>query len=244
MNAQFIVLEPGATTSNYPIFAPTRVFKPIIAKKRTKQIYPIYLKLYNHYGPQFWWPGESPLEVIVGAVLTQNTAWRNVEKAIRNIKLKKLLSIKKLTRLPVAELAQLIKPSGFYNIKAQRLHNLLSFLTQNYQGSLAKMNNIPTEQLRNNLLSVNGIGFETADSILLYAFSKPAFVVDAYTRRIFSRHQFFPYATEYSAIQNLFTDNLPKRTKIYNEYHSLIVRLAKEHCKKTPNCSECLLSDL
>jgi endonuclease III related protein len=183
------------------------------------------------------------LEVIVGAVLTQNTAWRNVEKAIRNIKLKKLLSIKKLTRLPVSELAQLIKPSGFYNIKAQRLHNLLSFLTQNYQGSLTKMNNIPTEKLRNDLLSVNGIGQETADSILLYAFSKPVFVVDAYTKRIFSRHKFFSYATEYSEIQKLFTDNLPKRIKIYNEYHALIVQLAKEHCKKTPNCCECPLSD-
>lgn len=106
------------------------------------------------------------------------------------------------------------------------------------------MNNIPTEQLRTDLLSVNGIGQETADSILLYALSRPVFVVDAYTKRIFSRHQFFPYATESSAIQKLFTDNLPKRTKIYNEYHALIVRLAKEHCKKTPNCSECPLSDL
>jgi endonuclease III related protein len=243
MNARFIVFEPAAANSNYPISELTRVFKPITAQKITKQIYQIYQKLYNHYGPQFWWPGESPLEVVVGAVLTQNTAWHNVEKAISNIKAKKNLSIKQLTCLPVAELAQLIKPSGFYHIKAQRLHNLLSFLTKNYPSSLAKMNNIPTERLRTDLLSVKGVGEETADSILLYAFAKPVFVVDAYTKRIFSRHKFFPYDTDYSAIQKLFTDNLPKRIKIYNEYHALIVRLAKEYCKKIPNCSNCPLSD-
>jgi len=179
---------------------------------------------------------------MVGAVLTQNTTWRNVEKAIGNLKAKKLLSINKLARLPVTELAQLIRPSGFYNIKAQRLHNLLYFLTQNYQGSLAKMSNISTKKLRTDLLSVKGIGEETADSILLYALLRPVFVVDAYTKRIFSRHKFFPYDTEYSKVQKLFTDNLPKSTKIYNEYHALIVRLAKEHCKKEPTCLKCPLA--
>ena len=149
-----------------------------------------------------------------------------------------------MSNLPVSKLAKLIRSSGFYNIKAKRLHNLLGFLVEKYSGNLNRISEIATEKLRADLLSVKGIGEETADSILLYAFSRPVFVIDAYTRRIFSRHQFFAYDTKYSEIQRLFTSNLPKKTKIYNEYHALIVRLAKEHCKKTPNCSNCPLSDL
>ncbi|MFB0509923.1 MAG: endonuclease III domain-containing protein [bacterium] len=204
----------------------------------------IYQKLYSHYGPQSWWPGDTPFEIIVGAVLTQNTAWRNVEKAIENLKRERLLSPRKLFQQPVAKLAKLIRPSGFYNIKAKRLHKLLEFLNQKYQGSLSRMSKVPTAILRNKLLSVKGIGEETADSILLYALSRPVFVVDAYTRRVFSRHNFFPFKNKYSEIQEFFELNLPKDIKIYNEYHALIVRLSKEYCRKNPNCSNCPLSNL
>ncbi len=208
---------------------------------KNNRIFKIYKRLYAYYGPQFWWPGDTRFEIVVGAVLTQNTAWRNVEKAIRNLKAKNLLTLKKLVRLPVTKLAELIRPTGFYNLKAQRLHNLLVFLFQNYsqETDLVSMNRLPTQRLRKDLLSVKGIGEETADSILLYAFNRPVFVVDAYTRRIFSRHHCFSYKTPYSEIQRFFVQSLPKRTKIYNEYHALIVRLAKDHCKKVPVCNNC-----
>lgn len=209
-----------------------------------KKIFIIYKKLFEYYGPQHWWPGDTRFEIIVGAVLTQNTAWRNVEKAIENLKSSNLLTLEKLVRLPVNKLAKLIRPSGFYNIKAKRLHNLLEFLTRRYQGSLAKMSEMTTEQLRADLLGIKGIGEETADSILLYAFNRPFFVVDAYTRRIFSRHKFFSNQTKYADIQKFFELNLPLNSRIYNEYHALIVRLAKEHCKNEPECFGCPISNL
>ncbi|MEO0093080.1 MAG: endonuclease III domain-containing protein [candidate division WOR-3 bacterium] len=202
-------------------------------------IFQIYQKLFRHYGPQFWWPGKTKFEIIVGAILTQNTAWRNVEKAIKNLKDRKLLFPDKLFNLPASDLANLIRPTGYYNIKAKRLKSFLVFLRKRYQFNLARMNKTDTLTLRQELLSVKGIGEETADSILLYAFNRPVFVVDAYTRRVFSRHKFFSSKATYSEIQKFFTANLPKDVKIYNEYHALIVRLAKEFCKKVPNCQNC-----
>ncbi|MEO0114240.1 MAG: endonuclease III domain-containing protein [candidate division WOR-3 bacterium] len=207
-------------------------------------IFQIYQKLFRHYGPQFWWPGKTKFEIIVGAILTQNTAWRNVEKAIKNLKDRKLLFPDKLFNLPVSDLANLIRPTGYYNIKAKRLKSFLEFLAKRYQFNLTRMNKTDTLTLRQELLSVKGIGEETADSILLYAFNRPVFVVDAYTRRVFSRHKFFSSKATYSEIQKFFTANLPKDVKIYNEYHALIIRLAKEHCKKVPNCEQCPLANM
>ena len=200
----------------------------------------IYAKLYRHFGPQSWWPGETPFEVIVGAILTQNTNWQNVAKAINNLKQAKVLSPKKLYSLPRPRLAQLIRPSGYFNIKAKRLKEFLDFLFKNYNGSLKKMFSRPVEDLRKEILSVKGIGPETADSILLYAGGFQVFVVDAYTKRIFSRQKLLSEDAEYHQVQELFTRSLKKDVQLYNEYHALIVRLGKDFCKKTkPKCEIC-----
>ena len=202
----------------------------------------IYRKLYAHFGPQHWWPGDSALEVMVGAILTQNTNWGNVEKAIGNLKGRRLLSAKKLYQISQRRLASLIRPAGYYNIKAKRLKEFLRFLFKNYQGNIKRMSRQDPQQIREQLLSVNGIGPETADSILLYALNKPVFVVDAYTRRILSRHQLIPEDASYDEIQNLFRKHLKKDVKLFNEYHALLVRLGKGLClKKKGRCSLCPL---
>jgi len=200
----------------------------------------IYEKLYRRFGPQAWWPGETPFEVIVGAILTQNTNWQNVAKAINNLKQAKVLSPKKLYSLPRPRLAKLIRPSGYFNIKAKRLREFLNFLFKNYGGSLKKMFSRPLEDLRKEILSVKGIGPETADSILLYAGGLPVFVVDAYTKRIFSRQKLLSEEADYHQVQELFTRSLKRDVRLYNEYHALIVRLGKDFCKKTkPRCEVC-----
>lgn len=200
----------------------------------------IYDKLYRHFGPQSWWPGETPFEIIVGAILTQNTNWQNVSKAIANLKKAKVLSPKKLYSLPQSRLAQLIRPSGYFNVKAKRLKEFLNFLFKNYNGSLKKMFSRPLENLRKEILAVRGIGPETADSILLYAGGLPVFVVDAYTKRIFSRQKLLNEEADYHTVQKIFTENLKKDVRLYNEYHALIVRLGKDFCKKTkPKCEIC-----
>ncbi len=202
----------------------------------------IYKKLYSFFGPQGWWPGETPFEVMVGAILTQNTNWANVEKAINNLKKHKALSVRKLYKLPKTKVASLIRPAGYYNIKAGRLKNLLDFLNHNYGGNIRKMARRKTDKLRQSLLLVNGIGPETADSILLYALNKPVFVIDAYTKRIFSRHSFFPEDCNYNTAQNLFSQNLKNKVKLFNEYHALIVKLGKDFClKNNPRCDICPL---
>lgn len=207
-----------------------------------RRFYTIYKKLYSYFGSQNWWPADTPFEVIVGAVLTQNTSWRNVELAIRNLKKQKLLSASKLSRVSQRKIARLIKPAGYYNIKARRLNSFLKFFLANYQGSIKRMSLEDTQQLRRNLLSVNGIGPETADSILLYALNKPVFVVDAYTRRIFFRHRFIKDNEDYKKIQTLFMRNLKNNIKLFNEYHALLVRLGKEFClKNNPRCKICPL---
>src|SRR3972149_12314300 len=157
-------------------------------KQLSNTLEKIYKKLFTAFGPQRWWPGDTPFEVIVGAILTQNTAWKNVEKAIHNLKKAKVLQSKKMHDLSERELAKLIRPAGYFNIKAKRLKYFLNYLFDNYGGSLNRMFKKRTDALRRELLQVNGIGPETADSILLYAGNHPVFVVDAYTKRIFSRH--------------------------------------------------------
>ena len=200
----------------------------------------IYKLLHKKFGPRDWWPGETKLEIIIGAILTQNTAWRNVEKAIQNLKKSDLLKIKKLSRVSEKRLSGLIKPSGYYNVKARRIKNFLDFLNTSYEGSINRMFREKTEKLRKKLLDVKGIGPETADSILLYAGEKPVFVVDAYTKRIFSRHRYIHDGADYSEVQELFIKSLPKDTALFNEYHALIVELGKNLCKSNkPLCNVC-----
>jgi len=202
----------------------------------------IYKKLYSHFGPQAWWPGDTQAEVIVGAILTQNTNWQNVSKAIANLKSAQALTLKRLYRLPQEKLARLIRPSGYYNIKAKRLKCFITFLFKRYGGNLSRMFSGRLEALRQEILSVKGIGPETADSILLYAGGLPIFVVDAYTKRIFSRHKIITEDLDYSQVQRIFMRSLKKDVKLYNEYHALIVRLGKDMCKKNnPRCQICPL---
>ena len=197
--------------------------------------------LLNHFGPQNWWPAETDLEVMVGAVLTQNTNWKNVEKAIENLKRKDLLSLESLCSLTVTELAQEIRPAGYFNIKARRLKNLINFVVKQYQADLSVFFGDETRSLREGLLSVKGIGPETADSILLYAARRPVFVIDAYTHRILGRHGMSDGETSYYELQDLFIDHLPEDPALFNEFHALIVQTGKNYCKKKPACSRCPL---
>lgn len=211
----------------------------ILVKKRLLQI---YNRLYSEFGPQNWWPADSSIEVIIGAILTQSTSWKNVEKAVQNMKKKGLMTPEALYKAEEQSLAEIIRPSGYYNMKAKKLKAFVNFLFNRFSGDLDEMFKTPTALLRKELLSIYGIGEETADSILLYAGNLPVFVVDAYTRRIFSRLGFFGEETTYAQIQRLFMDNLPPDPYLFNEYHALIVALGKDYCRKTkPNCSGCPL---
>lgn len=202
----------------------------------------IYSLLSQHFGPQGWWPGDSPFEIMVGAVLTQNTNWENVRKAIANLKEAEILSFVALSALSVDELAQFIKPSGYFNIKAKRLKNLLQMITERYQGQMELLFAEDLPAGRDALLSVKGIGPETADSILLYAANHPIFVVDTYTHRIFSRHHLVAEESDYYSLQEAFHDKLPTQSALYNEYHALIVALGKGYCRKNnPRCIQCPL---
>jgi endonuclease-3 related protein len=201
----------------------------------------IYQKLYQAYGPRDWWPGETSFEVMVGAILTQNTSWRNVEKAIQKLKKKRVLNPKGIHHLKKSELAPLIKSSGYYRIKADRLKSFVDFLFEEYNGNIKRMGKERLGELREKLLEVNGIGPETADSILLYGLKKPIFVVDAYTKRILSRHGVISEEASYDGIQKLFMDHLPLDEKLFNEYHALFVYLGKTVCKKIPKCDICPL---
>jgi endonuclease-3 related protein len=209
--------------------------------EQLKEIYDLLLK---RFGPQKWWPGDTPFEVIVGAILTQNTNWTNVEKAIANLKKAKVLSPNELHKLDIKQLAELIRPAGYYNIKAKRLKNFLDWLFENYSGKLENLENVPTAELRQQLLSIKGIGPETADSILLYALNRPVFVVDAYTARICSRHHLIDEGADYHQIQELFESNLPADVRLFNEYHALLVRLGKDFCRPSPKCDGCPLNHL
>ena len=205
----------------------------------------LYAILYGYFGPQGWWPAESAFEVVVGAILTQNTNWKNVEKAITNLKQAGLLNLPAMQELPQALLAEYIRPAGYYNVKAGRLHNLLSLVHNEYAGSLEAFFSLPLPELRAQLLAVKGIGPETADSILLYAAAKPIFVVDAYSHRILLRHNLIDEDTDYHILQELFMDSFPADVDMYKEFHALLVRVGNQFCKKTrPRCEECPLNGL
>jgi endonuclease-3 related protein len=240
----------------------------------------IYQALLDQFGPQKWWPGDTAFEVIVGAVLTQNTNWKNVEKAIVNLKREGLLSIEQLHKVSLERLAQAIKPAGYFNVKAKRLKNVVAFIMKRYpdagtrlslnrrrkafrsgfrpveacndgfqstglhDGSLDVFNQQSLDHLRRELLSINGVGPETADSILLYAFDKPAFVVDAYTKRFLTRHNMVSAEVGYQEVQKIFLDALDLDVKLFNEYHALIVKVGKDFCKPHPKCEDCPLQNI
>ena len=198
--------------------------------------------MFERFGPQDWWPAETKLEMMLGAVLTQNTNWKNVEKAIGNLKRKGLLTFEALSSLKVDELADEIRPAGYYNVKAGRLKNLITFVQQTYDGKLNKCLHEVTGVLREGFLSVKGVGPETADSMLLYAACKPVFVVDNYTFRILNRHGLVFEEAAYDDLQEIFTDNLPRDVGLFNEFHALIVQVGKDFCRKKPKCRECPLN--
>lgn len=200
----------------------------------------IFLRLYSVFGPQHWWPADSSFEVIVGAILTQNTSWTNVEKAILRLKEKKLLDAKRLLKLSPNQLAALIKSAGYYNVKAIRLKNFLRFFFRCYSVDIKRMSAQDLITLRRQLLGIKGVGPETADSILLYALNKPVFVVDAYTKRILSRHRLLAEDATYEQAQDIFMRNLKNDARLFNEYHALLVKLGKDYChKQNPKCEIC-----
>ena len=202
----------------------------------------VYRLLFATNGKQHWWPGDSAFEIMVGAVLTQNTAWSNVEKAIANLKRAKALSPKAIVCAHPRRLAMWLKPSGYFNIKAKRLRAFCKWLIE--QGGVAKLKKMPTEALRHALLSVHGIGPETADDILLYAFDRPVFVIDAYTRRIFARLGLVKEDEGYETLRAMFEQALGKNVALLNEYHALIVIHGKDICRKRPLCANCCLKKI
>jgi endonuclease-3 related protein len=209
-----------------------------------QELLDIYHRLMARYGPQYWWPAPEPFEIIVGAILTQSAAWRNVEKAIANLKVARALSPEALRRLSLSEVAALIYPCGYYNAKALKLKSLASWLGKYYNDNLNNLFIGDTDHLRQQLLSIHGIGQETADSIILYAAHKPVFVIDAYTRRIINHIGLAPASNSYIAYQALFMNNLPTDTGLFNEYHALLVHLGKTLCKKVPRCDICPLKGI
>lgn len=204
----------------------------------------IYHRLYQAYGPQGWWPGESPFEIMVGAILTQNTSWRNVERALARLKAEGLLSPERLYALPLEELSERLRPAGTYRVKAARLRAFLEYLFRVHEGDPGRLAQGELETVRRALLAVPGIGPETADSILLYGAGHPTFVVDAYTMRLLERLGLLPAGASYADCRTLFMAHLPPDPQLFNEYHALIVRHGKERCRKRgPRCSSCPLLD-
>lgn len=206
-----------------------------------KLLLKIYRRLFKHFGPQHWWPGETVEEIIIGAVLTQNTNWGNVERAIENLKRADALSLRKIVALEPETLSALIRPSGYYNIKAKRLWAVADYFVRRCDTDFSVLETIPTEKLRGELLSVHGVGRETADSILLYALNRPVFVVDAYTLRVGRRHGFLSDKDDYESARALFERSIKRDVQPYNEYHALLVRLGKEYCRPRPRCAACPL---
>ena len=212
----------------------------------------IYHRLYAAYGPQHWWPGEGPFEIIAGAILTQSAAWTNVEKALANMRAAGCWSLEAVHQLPEAELANLVRSSGYFNAKARKLKAFAAHVSINHQGDLDRFLSQPTGPLREELLSIHGIGEETADDIIVYAAGKPSFVIDSYTRRIMDRMGIAPEAArpKYGDYQVVFHDNLPhddnltQDAQLFNEFHALWDRHAKESCSKTPHCEGCCLLDI
>jgi len=213
--------------------------------RKEKQIQAYYRILFSTWGCQHWWPARTRFEVIVGAYLTQNTGWTNVERALSSLRSARLLNLEGIRQAALPELERLIHCAGYFRQKARRLKTFVAFLDQHYGGSLSKLFSQPTPKLRQELLSLNGVGPETADSILLYAGEHPVFVVDAYTRRMLERHQLATPRHSYEEIRQLFESNLTPDAPLYNEFHALIVRTGKEYCRtRNPRCSECPLQSL
>jgi endonuclease-3 related protein len=204
----------------------------------------VYRRLRARFGPAGWWPGESPFEVCVGAILVQNTAWANAERALEALRRRRLLSFEALSRVPASRLAPLLRSSGTFRVKARRLRSFLDFLGAEYGGRVEGMAEESPAVLRRKLLAVPGIGPETADSIALYAASHPVFVVDAYTRRVFSRLGLLRGHEAYGDVQRLFEDRLPRDAGLFNDYHAQLVRLGKDHCRPRPRCDGCPLEDI
>ena len=209
-----------------------------------KHILEIYDRLFRAYGPQHWWPARTRTEVVVGAILTQNTAWSNVERAIDNLRRARVLTWSALRDLPGSELAKLIRPSGTYNVKAKRLGSFVRYLWENHNGSLRSLLNGELETARRRLLSIHGIGPETADAILLYAGNRPSFVVDGYTRRVLRRHHLCAEKADYETVRGLFHAALPADPQLFNEYHALLVAVGKKHCRKSARCEGCPLEEM
>jgi endonuclease-3 related protein len=198
--------------------------------------------LLQAHGEQHWWPGRTSFEIIVGAILVQNTTWVNAASAIANLRKANLLTPSAIEEVPQAKLARLVRPSGYFRQKARKLKAFLKFLRKEHRGSLAAMFRTPTAKLREQLLSVHGVGPETADSILLYAGNHPVFVVDAYTRRILQRHGLAHGKESYEEIRRLFEKSLPNDPQLFNEFHALIVHAGKNYCRaRAPLCSQCAL---
>lgn len=216
---------------------------PASPRSQARVLARLYRVLLAAFGPQHWWPAppgrEAPLEVMVGAVLTQNTNWRNVERALANLRAAGVLAPEALSRLSEGELARLVQPSGFYRVKARRLKALLDWLMASAGGDLGRLRRRRRSRLREELLALPGIGPETADSILLYALGKPTFVVDAYTRRVLGRHGLIDPGARYDEVKALFESSLPRRLALFNEYHALFVELGKRFCRPRPRCAEC-----
>jgi endonuclease-3 related protein len=209
-----------------------------------EELLKIYKLLDGYFGDLNWWPAVNPFEVMVGAILTQNTAWTNVEIAIKALRKRRLLTPTALSRIPEDDLAEIIRASGYYHLKASRLKAFVRFFMDDYSGNVAAMKSERLPVLREKLLGVRGVGPETADSILLYACQKPIFVSDAYTRRIFLRHGLIDEAADYDGIQSLAMASLPNDVNLFNQFHALIVVAAKTFCGKRPECSDCPLAIL
>ena len=204
----------------------------------------MYRRLYDRYGPQHWWPADTALEVILGAILTQAVAWTGVERALANLKDAGLMSVDALRACPEERLAGLLRPSGYFNAKARKLKAFIDHLWDRYDGDLDALLSVDTGVLRDELLSIHGIGEETADDVLLYAAGRPSFVIDSYTRRILGRMGLAPDRDRYGDYQRVFHKALPPEPPLFNEYHALLDRHAKDACRKVPGCEGCCLLDL
>lgn len=207
-----------------------------------RELMRLYDRMYRYTGDLHWWPGETPIEISVGAILTQNTAWSNVEKAIARLKAARALSVRALGKMTHRRLAKLIRSAGYFNVKALRLKNFIAFIETRHGGSLDTMLAQPADAFRAELLLINGIGPETADSIVLYAAEKPIFVIDAYTKRVLSRHGVLPLEKSYDEFQALFTRLLSPDVPLYNQYHAMFVRVGNRFCRATPRCDLCPLN--
>jgi endonuclease-3 related protein len=213
-----------------------------VRSNRTELLQDIYAALYDAFGPRGWWPAKTPFEVVLGAILTQNTAWKNVARAIENLRENNLLGFSEICAVPASALALLIRPSGFYNQKTKKIKNFCAHVTEHWEGDFDRFLDQDADTLRTELLSIRGIGPETADSIVLYAAGKPSFVVDAYTYRIFSRHGWVDESVAYDELREYFTTALDPEVAFFQEFHALLVHTGHLFCRKKPLCDSCPLN--